>query len=536
MQLPQEHIDHIKTAFQKMSSIDDLLKLLNYSKKLVYGEEAIPFKLGQITWYSNPKLCKKRYSQFEIKKKSGKKRIIHAPVPGLRSIQKALNLILQCVFEPHKAATGFVMGKSIVDNASVHIRSNYVFNIDLKDFFPSIDQARVWKCLQLKPFSLRSNNEVNEDIQFNEDDSYFFEMDSSDKNFRFYYKNKNYKAGKRSFLTTRGYKITYSIPRNRGNSGYIFISKSTSDINAIKSFTENLLIEKNIDIPLERGIGYLIEAAIDKHQQTILAKKNIGLANVIASLCCTEMEVERKDKNGNWIKTRKNVLPQGAPTSPVLTNVICQRLDYLLTGVGKRFGLRYSRYADDITFSSMHNVYQKDGDFIKEVNRIITEQNFHIKESKTRLQKNGYRQEVTGLLVNDKVNVQKRYIKELRMWLYYWENYGYTKTYSYFSKHYFAEKGKIKRGNPDMASVIRGKLDYLKMVKGSENEMYLKLRGRFDLLTFRSNPILDIWEKEGIEKAMEIYYKFEMVEGQEDCPAPANKKNDEYDTYQPINL
>ena len=198
--------------------------------------------------------------------------------------------------------------------------------------------------------------------------------------------------------------------------------------------------------------------------------------------------------------------------------------------------MRYSRYADDITFSSMHNVYQEDGDFIKEVNRIITEQNFHIKESKTRLQKTGYRQEVTGLLVNDKVNVQKRYIKELRMWLYYWENYGYSKTYSYFSKHYFAEKGKIKRGNPDMASVIRGKLDYLKMVKGSENEMYLKLRGRFDLLTFRSNPILDIWEKEGIEKAMEIYYKFEMVEEQEDLPAPANKKRNEYDANQPTNL
>ena len=71
------------------------------------------------------------------------------------------------------------------------------------------------------------------------------------------------------------------------------------------------------------------------------------------------MCVERKDIDGNWIETKKNVLPQGAPTSPVLTNVVCQRLDYLLTAVAKRFGLKYSRYADDITFSSLHNVYQK---------------------------------------------------------------------------------------------------------------------------------------------------------------------------------
>ena len=52
-----------------------------------------------------------------------------------------------------------------------------------------------------------------------------------------------------------------------------------------------------------------------------------------------------------------------------------------------RFGLKYSRYADDITFSSMHNVYQQDSEFLKELHRIIAEQGFHIKDTKTRLQK-----------------------------------------------------------------------------------------------------------------------------------------------------
>jgi hypothetical protein len=79
------------------------------------------------------------------------------------------------------------------------------------------------------------------------------------------------------------------------------------------------------------------------------------------------MQVDRKNAVGEWEKVTRNVLPQGAPTSPVLTNIVCQKLDFLLTGVAKRFGLKYSRYADDITFSSMHNVYQPDSDFLKEL-------------------------------------------------------------------------------------------------------------------------------------------------------------------------
>jgi hypothetical protein len=61
---------------------------------------------------------------------------------------------------------------------------------------------------------------------------------------------------------------------------------------------------------------------------------------LIASLCCHEIGVERKNKSGDWEKVKRNVLPQGAPTSPAITNIVCQRLDYLLSGVAKRFGLK----------------------------------------------------------------------------------------------------------------------------------------------------------------------------------------------------
>jgi len=126
------------------------------------------------------------------------------------------------------------------------------------------------------------------------------------------------------------------------------------------------------------------------------------------------------------------------------------------------------------------------------------------------LQKSAHRQEVTGLIVNDKVNVRKRYIKQIRMWLYYWEKYGYEKAQQIFIKDYIAEKGHVKKGNPNLVNVLDGKLEFLKMVKGVEDGTYKGLKERFDILVGYTDPInqfLNVWETEGIDQAMSIYYK-----------------------------
>jgi len=350
-----------------MKSKEDFLNLLNYSKKLVYGDKAVPFTMKHIKYHCNPKANPKRYIQFSVKKKSGADRTINAPNKGLKAIQKSLNLILQTIYDVNQSANGFVPGRSIVDNAKIHIGSRYVYNIDLKDFFPSIEAGRISNRFQKRPFNL--NNET----------------------------------GRKDIATT----ITW--------------------------------------------------------------------------LCCHEMEVKRL-VGDNWEKVTKFVLPQGAPTSPTISNIICHRLDFYLTAVAKRFGLKYTRYADDITFSSEYNVFKKDNDFLMELHRIIENQHFNINESKTRLQKLDYRQEVTGLLVNKKVNVPKRYIKQLRMWIYYWENYGYDKANALFIPIYTSDNVHTKKGQPNMANVIAGKLNYLKMVKGGENQLYLKMKERFDKL------------------------------------------------------
>lgn len=457
MKLEQSHIDQIRIAFQQMQSKEDLLHVLNEVKSLIYGDKAVPFELKQLTWYANTKLNTKRYSEFKIKKKTGAERSIHAPVRGLKSLQKTLSVLLQCVYEPHNAAMGFVRDRSIVDNAKLHVGSKYVYNIDLKDFFPSVDQARVWKCLQLKPFNLDKASSV--EPQYEKWEDFKKEHLKTDEPVTFL-------KGKGRMFTNTPYGTLYvasnfDLERDK----YVLLGGSSLKTKGGKSL---------------EGTLWLVNKIPDTSR--------LDIANIIASLCCTEMEVERKNETGEWEKVKRNVLPQGAPTSPVITNIICQKLDKRLAGVAKRFGLNYSRYADDITFSSQHNIYQADSEFIDEIRRIITQQGFHIKESKTRLQKDGYRKEVTGLLVNEKVNVQQRYIKQLRMWLYYWETYGYERAYGFFLQQYLADKGNIVKGKPDMDNVIAGKLDYLKMVKGADNELYVKLKSRFDVLTGRSKP------------------------------------------------
>jgi len=384
MKLESLHTKEIKTRFANINCKQDVIDLINHVNFLLYGEEYKLITEKGFNYYANPKLSKKRYTSFSIKKKSGGERNIHAPVNGLKHILRPLNIILNCVSEPHFKATGFVPGKSIVDNAKQHVGKNYVYNIDLKDFFHSFDRSWVKYGFMIKPFNL--------------------------------------------------------------------------------------------------------------------GKEKEELAFLLASICTHPFEIDEE------IKT---VLPQGAPTSPTITNILCVKLDKRLNGLAKRFGITYSRYADDISFSSQTNVFNKE-DFLEELHRIIKDQKLEINPSKTRLQQKGYRQEVTGLIVNNKVNVNSRYIKQLRNWLYLWKKYGYVKAEQKFNQDYNFDKGHTKNGIPVFENVLIGKLQYLKMVKGKNDSTYVKLKVRYDRLSNKNTcieKILKIWENQGVENAIEEYQK-----------------------------
>lgn len=362
----------IVRAASQMKTTHDLLVLLNRIKMDELGDKGHPFTMPQLNFFINPKRTASRYRTFTIPKKSGGERIISAPVRLLKSFQTYMNRILQAFYEAPDCVTGFVPAKSVVDNAERHVGQVYVFNTDLKDFFPSISQARVWGALKTRPFCF----------------------------------------------------------------------------------------EKTI-------------------------------ASAIAGLCSIQVEDgdgsgDAEDGQETDKKKYRYVLPQGSPCSPVLTNIVCHNLDWKLQGLARRFNLRYSRYADDITFSSAHNVYQEDGEFMTELRRIVTEQRFTINEKKTRLQKRGSRQEVTGLVVSDRVNVTREYVRDLDNLLYIWERHGVNAAFAKFMTRY-VPKQNIMLKTPDMTNVIGGKLMYLKMVKGDDSPVWRRLQKRFNRLTERDS-------------------------------------------------
>ncbi|MBQ3382208.1 MAG: RNA-directed DNA polymerase [Bacteroidales bacterium] len=338
----------------KLESTHDLLILLNKIKMDELGDKGYPFTMPQLNYYINPIRNKKSYRNFRIPKKSGGYREISAPKAILKSLLTYTNKILQALYEAPGSITGFVTGKSVVDNAEKHIGRNYIFNIDLQDFFPSISKSRVWATLKLPPY-----------------------------------------------------------------------------------------------------------------------KFNDTIADAIAGLCCTEIVIDGETRRA---------LPQGSPCSPILTNIVCRNLDRQLNKLAKKYNLTYSRYADDITFSSNHNVYQKDSEFRQELDDIIKKQNFSINSKKTRLQQKNHRQEVTGLVVSDRVNVTKDYVRDIDNILYIWDHYSEDDAYARFLTHY-SPKHNLKHRIPNLSSIIQGRLNYLKMVKGADNEVWRRLQRKFNKLT-----------------------------------------------------
>lgn len=128
-----------------------------------------------------------------------------------------------------------------------------------------------------------------------------------------------------------------------------------------------------------------------------------NIATLLA-LLCTEAPREITTLNGKtyFVSLGPRCLPQGAPTSPALTNTLCQRLDRRIQGLVNKLGWRYTRYADDLTFSlpAEHKGKPGLGTLMGLVRRIVEAEGFRINREKTRILRKGSRQKVTGLVVN----------------------------------------------------------------------------------------------------------------------------------------
>ncbi|MBK6529981.1 MAG: RNA-directed DNA polymerase [Deltaproteobacteria bacterium] len=138
----------------------------------------------------------------------------------------------------------------------------------------------------------------------------------------------------------------------------------------------------------------------------------------ILGLLCTEPPRARVEVDGRviYLALGDRVLPQGACTSPAITNALCKRLDARLLALASRHGFTYTRYADDLTFSG------DDGALVGRLRRsvvsVVSSEGFTENTAKTRIMRQGSRQEVTGLTVNDRPTMPRDEFRQLRAMLH----------------------------------------------------------------------------------------------------------------------
>jgi RNA-directed DNA polymerase len=167
--------------------------------------------------------------------------------------------------------------------------------------------------------------------------------------------------------------------------------------------------------------------------------------------------------------TGPRALPQGASTSPALSNLVARRLDSRLSGISGKLGWTYTRYADDITFSSSaEDADAKVGYLLARVRHIAQDEGFAVNEKKTRIQRRKTAQSVTGLVVNDRVAVPRQIVRRLRSILHRARREGLA--------------AQNRRGHANFEGYVQGMIAYVSMANAEQGK---RLKLAYDALAHR---------------------------------------------------
>jgi RNA-directed DNA polymerase len=240
------------------------------------------------------------YHRWQVPKRDGSLRLISAPKPELKAVQRWITREVTEHLPVHGAAHGFLTGRSIVTNARVHAGAHVIVKLDIRGFYPTVTMPRVK--------------------------------------------------------------------------------------------------------------GLLRRAGLGEQVATLMA------------LLATESPREEVVTHGrtHFVALGPRSLPQGAPTSPSITNALCLRLDCRLSGLARKLGCRYTRYADDLTFSWHGGAASQIGALLRGAGMVVRAEGFEVHAKKTRVMRNGARQKVTGLIVNQvpdgqpTARVPRKTVRELR--------------------------------------------------------------------------------------------------------------------------
>lgn len=244
------------------------------------------------------------------------------------------------------------------------------------------------------------------------------------------------------------------------------------------------------------------------------------VATVLAQLCCYEGR-----------------LPQGAPTSPTLSNYVCRSMDAALRRLAKRFKARYTRYSDDLTFSfasvSIDRLPKEmfivtpDGGGRHRVepglllSEVIKTQGFVINTAKTVGTGRERRQMVTGIVVNDGLKVPGKFTQEVRRALHLWDELG-LKAAEDRAIPVLSRKKYVSGAHPPLPKLLRGKLAWLGRVNGRSDPQYQRLAKKYNELVIRQGMpdlqvVIDARVKTFVEaRAATWFIRAENLEGDYD--------------------
>lgn len=207
------------------------------------------------------------------------------------------------------------------------------------------------------------------------------------------------------------------------------------------------------------------------------------VAGVVSSLC-----------------THNRSLPQGAPTSPLLSNLLVKGLDKSLVRLARQHACKYTRYCDDLVFSCDRHQFPRllaywddrsdpDGELVigEALGAAIAAAGLKINPEKLSLKRPHQRQMVTGSVVNDRLNIPREYVRALRTVLHVWEKHGHlTASAWFFGKHY--HRNRPGRKTPKLETVIRGRVAHVGRIRGWSDPLYLRLASRLCRCDLNAQP------------------------------------------------
>lgn len=191
-------------------------------------------------------------------------------------------------------------------------------------------------------------------------------------------------------------------------------------------------------------------------------------AATVLALLCTECPRRQVTFDGRmlYVATGPRALPQGACTSPALSNLVARGLDGRLAGLARKLGWNYTRYADDLTFSASGEATAKTGWMLARLRHIVGEENFAVNEKKTRVQRPNTQQTVTGIVVNQRPNVSRETVRRLRAILHRAKSEGLA--------------AQNREQHPHFESWLVGMIAYVQMVNPARGA---ELKAEYEALT-----------------------------------------------------